>query len=102
GNVDTMNGQLNTPLRSQIEPHANPGPIPASFQTICGSAVPHSDMMTDNNFQRLGMNNNNTYVSYSLIPIPTSNEFIVMREERTQSVLGRISAASSIGEMLAM
>ncbi|CAG8544465.1 5115_t:CDS:2 [Paraglomus occultum] len=35
-------------------------------------------------------------------PIPTSNEYIIMREERTQSMVGRISAASSVGEMLAL
>ncbi|CAG8599850.1 4937_t:CDS:1 [Paraglomus brasilianum] len=100
GNTDTMDGQLNITNHDQVENSSCPPPV--SFQTLCGPSVSHSDTTNDgpadNNFQHL----NNTCISYILIQVPTSNEYVVMREERTQSVLGRISAAASIGEMFAL
>ncbi|CAG8601921.1 7740_t:CDS:1 [Paraglomus brasilianum] len=121
GSVNTMNGQLSTPC-DQVETHTNnpyplPGSfqtlfghspylLPVSFQTLCGPSVPHSDTtnnsLIDNHSQHLGTNTNNTCISYIFKQMPTSNEYIVMREERTQSIVGRISAAASIGEMLAL
>ncbi|CAG8655667.1 11318_t:CDS:1, partial [Paraglomus brasilianum] len=99
-NVDTMNGQLNTPSHNQVENSSCP--LPGSFQTLGGPSVPHSDTTNDgpadNNFQHL----NNTCISYIIVQMPTSHEYVVMREERTQSVLGRISAASNISEILAL
>jgi len=100
--VGTTNEQLNTSSHNQVENHTNsPCPLPAPFQILCGPSVLHSDMTTDNNFQRSDVANN-TCISYMLIQMPASNEYVVMREERTQSMVGRISAASSIGEMLAL
>ena len=100
GNVDTMDKQLNPPSHDQVE--NNSCPLPGSFQTVCGPSVPHFDTTndgpTDNHSQHL----NNTCISYILIQIPTSHEYVVMREERIQSVLGRISTATSIGEILAL
>ena len=90
-NVDTTNEQLNTSSRNQVETHTNsPCPLPAAFQTLCGPSVPHSDMTTDNNFQRSNVPNS-TCISYMLIQMPASNEYVVMREERTQSfILGTL------------
>jgi len=100
--VDTTNEQLNTSSRNQVETHTNSlCPLSAPFQTPCGPSVLHSDMTTDNSFHRSDVPNN-TCISYMLIRMPASNEYVVMREERTQSMVGRISAASSIGEMLAL
>ncbi|CAG8601939.1 7741_t:CDS:1 [Paraglomus brasilianum] len=104
GSVNTQNGQLNTLRSDQVETHTNSScPLPISFQTLCGRDVLHSDT-TGNHVQHFGMTNNtnNTCVSYIFTRIPTSNEYVVTREERTQSIVGRISAAASIGEMLAL
>ena len=79
--------------------------LQGSFQTYCGSFNPYSDTTndgpTDNHSQHSDVANN-TYVSYSLMQMPTSNEYVVIREERTQSVLGRLSAAAIIDEMFAL
>ncbi|CAG8537870.1 10631_t:CDS:1 [Paraglomus brasilianum] len=100
GNVDTRSGQQNPPPHDQVENSSCP--LPGSFQKLCGPSVPHSDTTNDdpadNNFQHL----NNTCISYIIIQMPTSHEYVVMREERTQSVLGKLSAASSISEILAL
>ncbi|CAG8529258.1 4848_t:CDS:1 [Paraglomus brasilianum] len=100
GNVDAMDKQLNLPSHDQVENSSCP--LPVSFRTVCGPSVPHcdttNDSPADNNFQHL----NNTCISYILIQGPTSHEYVIMREERTHSVLGRVSAATSIGEMLAL
>ncbi|CAG8595588.1 4311_t:CDS:1 [Paraglomus brasilianum] len=119
GSVNTMNGQLNTPC-DQVETHTNnpyplpeslqtlgghsPYLLPVSFQTLCGPSVPHSDTtnnnLIDNHSQNLGTND--TCISYIFKQMPTSNDYVIVREERTQTVIGRISAAASIGEMLAL
>jgi len=80
GNVDTMNEQLNPPSHDQVETHASP--LPVSFQTLCGLSIPHSDTTndgpTDNSFQHLGV----------FTQMPTSHEYVVMREERTRGYYG--------------
>ena len=106
GSVNTTNEQLNTHRRDQVETHTNNSyPLPVFFQTFYDSSNLYSgttnDCPTDNRSQHFDVANN-TYVSYSLMQMPTSNEYVLIREERTQSVLGRISAAASIDEMLAL
>src|SRR6185369_11138538 len=104
---NATNGQLNTPNHDQAKAHHvnSSRPLQVSFQTYCGTPNPYSDTTndgpTDNNSQHFGIANN-TYISYTLIQMATSPEYVVMREERTQSVLGTVSAAAGIGEMLAL
>ncbi|CAG8644742.1 10446_t:CDS:1 [Paraglomus brasilianum] len=119
-NVDTMDGQLNTPCPpacyDQVETHTNSScPFPISFQTFRGSSVPYPGTT---NFQHHGMINN-TSISYVLTQMPpqtppqtsfSSNNSNVMNEpthpgyavtkvEYTQ--LGRISTAD-IDKILAI
>ncbi|CAG8673586.1 8496_t:CDS:1, partial [Paraglomus brasilianum] len=102
-NVDTMDEQLNPPPHDQVENSSCP--LPVSFQTVCGPSVPHSDTTndgpTDNYSHHFGMINN-TCILCILMQMPTSHEYLLIREERTQSGLGRVSAAASINEIIAL
>ncbi|CAG8601626.1 7376_t:CDS:1 [Paraglomus brasilianum] len=91
GNVDTVNGQLNTLNHDQAETHENSSyPLPVPFQTVCD---PYFDTMndgsTDNHFGVI----NNSSTSYIFTHDPTGTGYVVTKVEHTQLVLGRMSAA---------
>jgi len=96
--INTTNGQLTTSSREQDMNNSCP---------LCGSSNGHFGTI------------NSRYITYNLTPMrgaqasfsfnnsnvfnePTSLEYMVIREVRIQSELGRVPAAASIGEMLAL
>jgi len=91
--VNTMNRQLNTSNNKQDINSSCP---------LCGSSNGHLSTI------------NSRSATYTFMPMrtqpslsfvmdePTSTEYMVIREMRIQSVLGRVPAAASIEEMLAL
>ncbi|CAG8616744.1 7903_t:CDS:2 [Paraglomus brasilianum] len=50
----------------------------------------------------VGYNNTENRTALYQVNEPTSSEYMVIREEQTQSVLGSVSANASFGEVLAL
>ena len=94
GDVDAVNGHMNSPNPDQAETYANSScPLPVSFQTVYGSSNLNSDTIndgfTDNHFSMI----NNSSTSYIFTHDPTGTGYVVTKVEHTQLVLGRMSAA---------